>query len=273
MNSEWMTPAEASGYLGVSTLEVLDAIDAGDLTGYWWGDVVRLRRDDLDLHPTRVSPGEIEDRYPEKTDYPEQNYLAWSKDLAVSLERAGTPLRLVRFLALLGALVLAAIPVMAFVRAKDDWVLPGNAGTLIRFVVLISLSTALSLSIVTVAGVLSKGDWTLLRYAVGRTRVGLLIAGAFVGFVVYSASLYWGFERYMPGTFSQELSKMDAVYFAMSTITTTGSSDIRPITMLGQVFHMFQMVLGALVLLSVVVGIVVNRSLDKDEVGIRKVME
>lgn len=273
MNSEWMTPAEAAAHLGVSTLEVLEAVDSGEISGYWWGNLVRLRRDDLELGPVPVAPGDIEDRYPDKMNYPEQNYLSWSKDLSTAWTRAEISFRWTRFVTPFAALALAIMPAVTFARARSDWVLPGNRGTLIRFILLISLATALSFSVVATAGLLGKGDWTLLRYAMGRTGLALLLGGALLAFVVYFASLHWGVERYMPGTFSQELEKMDAVYFAMSTFATAGSGDIHPVTVLGQSVHMFQMVFGGLVLVALIAALVTNRALDREELGIGKVLD
>lgn len=48
MSAEWMSTLQAATYLGVATPTLYRLIDAGDLTGYRMGRLIRLRRRDVE---------------------------------------------------------------------------------------------------------------------------------------------------------------------------------------------------------------------------------
>ncbi|MFF8942777.1 potassium channel family protein [Streptomyces sp. NPDC014864] len=65
-------------------------------------------------------------------------------------------------------------------------------------------------------------------------------------FLLLFASAYYLVERGIPGTFSESLTRTDALYFALTTFATVGYGDIVAVTQMGRVMAMLQMVGGLL---------------------------
>ncbi len=63
----WMSTKEAATYLGVNLRTLYRFIDAGELTAYKFGRVIRLKEGDLDrfVEAARITPGSLEHLYPE----------------------------------------------------------------------------------------------------------------------------------------------------------------------------------------------------------------
>jgi excisionase family DNA binding protein len=57
----WLTVRQVARELGVVTRTVHGLINSGQLTGYWIGRVIRVRRVDLDryLESVRIAPGAL----------------------------------------------------------------------------------------------------------------------------------------------------------------------------------------------------------------------
>lgn len=51
---EWLSTAEAARRLGVTVRDIYQLIDAGELTGYRFGRVIRLRREDVQAGASRI---------------------------------------------------------------------------------------------------------------------------------------------------------------------------------------------------------------------------
>lgn len=66
--SEWLGTPDAAKYLGITQRTLYRIIDAGDVTAYKMGRVLRIRRADLDdfLRRSRVQPGELRHLFPER---------------------------------------------------------------------------------------------------------------------------------------------------------------------------------------------------------------
>lgn len=64
---EWLSTAEAAGYLGLTSRTLYRFIDEGSLPAYKFGRVIRLKKADVDafIDTCRISPGELEHLYPE----------------------------------------------------------------------------------------------------------------------------------------------------------------------------------------------------------------
>ena len=67
------------------------------------------------------------------------------------------------------------------------------------------------------------------------------------------ASAYWVFSLGDPASFTQRLSRTDALYFAMTVFSTVGFGDIAPVGEAARIVTMTQMVVGLLT-----VGVVVK---------------
>ena len=64
---EWLSTAEASTRLGVTTRTLYRFIDEGQLPAYRFGRVIRLKADEVDrfIESCRIEPGTLEHLYPE----------------------------------------------------------------------------------------------------------------------------------------------------------------------------------------------------------------
>lgn len=59
---EWMSSGDAADYLGVGVRTLYKFIDDGDLPGYRFGRVIRLKRDEVDafIESRRIQPGTLD---------------------------------------------------------------------------------------------------------------------------------------------------------------------------------------------------------------------
>jgi voltage-gated potassium channel Kch len=81
-----------------------------------------------------------------------------------------------------------------------------------------------------------------------RDAVGLLLFAA-EGIVGFFALLYWKYSQLHSDAFNNgrtaaALSKIDTIYFALTTFTTTGYGDIRPLTSAARGLVSLQMAVG-----------------------------
>lgn len=64
---QWLSTAEAARYLGITSRTLYRFIDEGQIPGYRFGRVIRLKQDDVDrfIDSSRITPGTLEHLYPE----------------------------------------------------------------------------------------------------------------------------------------------------------------------------------------------------------------
>lgn len=64
---QWLSTAEAAKYLGITPRTLYRFIDEGQIAGYRFGRVIRLKQDDVDqfIEASRITPGTLEHLYPE----------------------------------------------------------------------------------------------------------------------------------------------------------------------------------------------------------------
>lgn len=64
---EWLSTAEAAKYLGITPRTLYRFIDEGQIAGYRFGRVIRLKQDDVTafVEASRITPGTLEHLYPE----------------------------------------------------------------------------------------------------------------------------------------------------------------------------------------------------------------
>ncbi len=64
---QWLSTAEAAKYLGITPRTLYRFIDEGQIAGYRFGRVIRLKQDDVDrfIDASRIEPGTLEHLYPE----------------------------------------------------------------------------------------------------------------------------------------------------------------------------------------------------------------
>jgi excisionase family DNA binding protein len=64
---QWLSTAEAAKFLGITPRTLYRFIDEGQLPGYRFGRVIRLKQDDVEafIESSRITPGTLEHLYPE----------------------------------------------------------------------------------------------------------------------------------------------------------------------------------------------------------------
>lgn len=130
-----------------------------------------------------------------------------------------------------------------------------------------TLATALLLVCGLLAVVLVFGweAWMIMHSPHPRLKaVEALIATVGLYLVVF-ASVYHIIEHDTPGSFSEPLTKTDALYFTLTTFSTVGYGDITALSEAGRVTVMCQMVCGLLL-----VGVAVRLLAAAVEAGLRR---
>ena len=66
---EWLSTGDAAERLGITARTLYRFIDEGQLAGYRFGRVIRLKASDVDafIEACRIEPGSLEHLYPEPT--------------------------------------------------------------------------------------------------------------------------------------------------------------------------------------------------------------
>jgi len=64
---QWLSTAEAAKYLGITPRTLYRFIDEGQIAGYRFGRVIRLKQEDVEqfIEASRIAPGTLEHLYPE----------------------------------------------------------------------------------------------------------------------------------------------------------------------------------------------------------------
>lgn len=88
---------------------------------------------------------------------------------------------------------------------------------------------------------------TIIRSPHPRLKAVEALAATLVLFLVLFASAYYLLDRSAPGSFTEPLSRTDALYFTLTTFSTVGFGDIAARSETGRVMTMLQMA-GGLVL-------------------------
>jgi hypothetical protein len=90
----------------------------------------------------------------------------------------------------------------------------------------------------------------ITRSALPRLKAVEALATTLALYLVLFASAYYLLERSSPGSFSEPLTKTDALYFTLTTFSTVGFGDITADSQTGRVVTMLQM-FGGLMLVGV----------------------
>jgi hypothetical protein len=95
-------------------------------------------------------------------------------------------------------------------------------------------------------------------FAIDTPAVWLLLLATASGLIGTFASAYWVLSTQSPANFSEQLSRIDAIYFAVTTFTTTGFGDVIPTSQSARALVTGQMAAGFL-LITFAFGIAVSR--------------
>jgi hypothetical protein len=82
-----------------------------------------------------------------------------------------------------------------------------------------------------------QADYPVLRAIEGIAMVGTV-------FVILMASIHYALAQVDPSSYSEDLSRLDALYFTVTTIATVGFGDITPTSATTRAVTTGQMVLG-----------------------------
>jgi hypothetical protein len=82
-----------------------------------------------------------------------------------------------------------------------------------------------------------QADYPVLRAIEGIAMVGTV-------FVIAMASIHYALAQADPRSYTEPLSRLDALYFTVTTLTTVGFGDITPTTATTRAVTTVQMVLG-----------------------------
>lgn len=107
-------------------------------------------------------------------------------------------------------------------------------------------STLLVGGLVAVLLVFSWEVRSIVRSTHPRLKAVEALAATLVLFLVLFAGAYYLLERSTPGSFSEPLTRTDALYFALTTFSTVGYGDISARSQTGRLLTMLQMAGGLL---------------------------
>ncbi|WP_149182551.1 potassium channel family protein [Streptomyces sp. TRM49041] len=88
---------------------------------------------------------------------------------------------------------------------------------------------------------------TIVRSPYPRLRAVEALVATLTLFLVVFASVYYILERLSPGSFSEPLTRTDALYFALTTFATVGFGDIAASSQAARIVTMVQMLGGLLI--------------------------
>lgn len=126
---------------------------------------------------------------------------------------------------------------------------PADAGT--------QTLVQLTVGVVLLAGLLALQTWSIVRHPHPNLRAAEALATGIPLFVLLFAWSYYSLSHVGPDNFTESLGRIDALYFAVTVVTTTGFGDITAVTEPARVVVMVQMVLGILaagVIVRVILG-------------------
>ncbi|MGW3204388.1 potassium channel family protein [Streptomyces sp. NPDC001135] len=107
--------------------------------------------------------------------------------------------------------------------------------------------------------------WLILRSPSPRLKAAETLAVTVPLYLVLFASGYYLLGRAVPGSFSEHLSRTDALYFTLSTFSTVGFGDITAVSETGRVVVMCQMASSLLI-----VGVAVRVLTAAVRAGLRR---
>src|SRR5690606_19616412 len=123
----------------------------------------------------------------------------------------------------------------------------------------------LAVALVLFAVVVSVQVVAVTRSPYPRLRAVETLVTSLAMLLLIFSSAYVVIDSALPASFSEELSRTDAVYFAVTVLAAVGFGDIAPVDVTARAVTTVQMVVDL-----AVVGIVAKISLDAAEAGLRR---
>jgi hypothetical protein len=116
---------------------------------------------------------------------------------------------------------------------------------------------ALAAGLVLIAAILTWQVRAIASAPYPRLRAIEALATSFALFIVLFATVYYALGRSEPGSFTEPITRLDALYFTITVFATVGFGDIAPRTPPARIVTIVQM-LGDLVLVGMVAHLIVN---------------
>ena len=106
---------------------------------------------------------------------------------------------------------------------------------------------------------------TIARATYPRLRAVEAACTTLPAFLLIFAAAHYELEQLKPGSYSQPMTRIDALYFVMTVFTTVGFGDITPVTQVARVVVMLQM-LGDVIF----IGLIARVLLGAVQTGLRR---
>lgn len=160
----------------------------------------------------------------------------------------------------------ATMLALAFVLGVFPWLtlVQRDAG---REAVALYLNAAIQLALASwyLSFVLQRRAWHGRWRGVSRRVLTLPLLAILLSLALNSFTLaYWTLSWDHPSSFSEPLTKVDALYFTLTTFSTTGYGDIHPVAQTARAVVSAQLVIDVL-LLTVAAAIAIDRALERDQ--------
>jgi voltage-gated potassium channel len=149
--------------------------------------------------------------------------------------------------------VSVAVLLIVYYRAPLDG--PLDSATWIEF----------AIGLLTFGAVLAWQVRAILESDVPRLRAIQAVAVGLPLLLLLFASTYVVIDRNAPQSFTEELSRTDALYFTVTVFATVGFGDIAPLTDVARIVTMIQMLMGL-----IAVGLIAKIVLGAVQVAVRR---
>ena len=112
--------------------------------------------------------------------------------------------------------------------------------------------------------VLTVQTWTTLRSRYPLLRSAEAMATAIPLFLVVFSTTHYLINGLDPGSYSEPMTRFDALYFTMTTFATVGFGDITPVSVPARFVTLIQMI-GGLILVGVVARVLISAARVRED--------
>jgi hypothetical protein len=155
-------------------------------------------------------------------------------------------------------------PLVAMVRTHSPWT---NSGLATYAVVMGAFWCLRIANLYRLLGPKAGEYRSLATTRWGRGGAFVVFLGSVLLIITTFATLYWAMSGRTVSTFTEPLSRVDAIYFATTVFTTTGFGDIAPISELARFAVTLQMLFGFALVVGAI-GAALSRTVRRSEGGV-----
>ena len=165
-----------------------------------------------------------------------------------------TPRRRRHLLTIAGLRSLASVAVLVTAYFLLPFTRLLNGRLIVEFVV----------GVLLVIVVLTVQTWTTLRSRYPLLRSAEAMATVIPLFLVVFSTTHYLINGLGPGSYSEPMTRFDALYFTMTTFATVGFGDITPVSMPARFVTLIQMI-GGLILVGVVARVLISAARVRED--------